>query len=346
MKVATIYDPIYLEHHTGLHVENAGRLEAIMGRLTETGLINRLRLTAPRPATVDEVAMVHSREYISYVELLADKGGGWIDGDTVVSPASYRVALMAAGGACRAVERVMDGEVDASFALVRPPGHHSGCWNGMGFCLFNNVAIAARFALANYNIERVLIVDFDVHHGNGTQDTFYADRHVLYFSTHQHPFYPGSGSMAEVGVGAGQGYTVNVPMLAGWGDEEYVEVYREVLWPVAQRFKPQLIMVSAGYDAHWADSISQMKLSATGYADMVFHLRNMAQKLSLGRIVFVLEGGYHHDALAASVKATMDMLLENRGIDDPMGPYAGGRKTEGFADFLNLVKSNQHIGRT
>ncbi len=236
MKAGLVYDPIYLEHDTGSHVENSQRLVAIMSHLEETGLINQATTLPPRPALIEELEMVHTPEYISQIERVAERGGGWLDPDTVMCPKSYEVALYAAGGVLTAVEAVMKGEVNSAFALVRPPGHHATQNRAMGFCIFNNIAIAAKFALANFNLNRILIADFDVHHGNGTQETFYADLKVLYFSTHQYPFYPGTGRIEETGTGEGEGTTVNFPMAAGWGDEEYLRAFNEVLVPVARRF--------------------------------------------------------------------------------------------------------------
>ncbi len=249
--------------------------------------------------------MIHASEYISYVKSKAEKGGGWLDPDTVMSPKSYEAALYAAGGVLVAVEAVMKEEVDNAFALVRPPGHHAIQDRAMGFCIFNNVAIAAKFALSKFNLNRVLIADFDVHHGNGTQDAFYSDPKVLYFSTHQYPFYPGTGWMDETGTGAGEGTTVNFPMAAGWGDEEYLRAFNEVLIPVARRFQPQLILVSAGFDAHWADHLAMMKVTITGFAQMAMILKELAAELCQGRLVFTLEGGYNLRVVASFHKSCL-----------------------------------------
>ena len=304
MTAGLVYDPIYLEHDTGQHVENASRLVSVMSHLEETGTVKQLDLLRPRAATMEELALVHTPGYIAHVESFAKGGGGWLDADTVVSPASYDVALFAAGGLINAVDAVMSGKLESAFALVRPPGHHATHDQAMGFCLFNNIAVAARQAIASYGLERILIVDFDVHHGNATQDTFYDDPHVLYFSTHQYPFYPGSGHIDEIGAGAGMGFTVNVPLSAWCGDEEYLQVFEEILIPVARRFRPQLIMVSAGYDAHWADPIALMQLSVSGYSQMALIIKGLAQELCQGRIIITLEGGYHLQALACSIRAT------------------------------------------
>ena len=342
MKAGLVYDPIYLKHDTGSHPENSQRLVAIMSHLEETGLINQATTLSPRAASIEELEMVHSPEYISQVKSKAEKGGGWLDSDTVMCPKSYEVALYAAGGLLTAVEEVMKGNVGSAFALVRPPGHHAIRNRAMGFCIFNNVAIAAKFALANFNLNRVLIADFDVHHGNGTQDAFYADPRVLYFSTHQYPFYPGTGWIDEIGTGEGEGFTVNFPMTAGWGDEEYLRAFNEVLVPVARRFEPQLILVSAGFDPHWADSLAMMQVSVTGFAQMVAVLKKLADELCQGRLVFTLEGGYNLQVAASSVKATFDVLLNSLEIVDPLGK-SSMRKPEGFDEHIEKIKKIHRI---
>jgi len=320
MKVGLVSDPIYLEHDTGAHVENTGRLVKITETLEKSGVLKQLVPVTPRPATVAELALIHDEQYIAQIESWARAGGGWLDADTVMCPRSYEVARYAAGGLLNAVAAVMEGKLDSAFALVRPPGHHATRGRAMGFCLFNNVAIAAKYALESYKLERILIVDFDLHHGNGTQESFYSDPQVLYFSTHQYPYYPGTGDVDEVGTGAGKGTTINVPLPAGCGDEEYLRVFSEVLRPAAERYKPQLILVSAGYDAHWADTLGMMQLSVSGYARLTEILKELALKLCQGRLVFTLEGGYNISAQAASIRATFDVLLGNQQIDDPLGP--------------------------
>ena len=342
MKAGLVYDPIYLEHDTGDHVENARRLVTALSYLKETGIKEKLTCLPPRPALLEELEMIHAPEYISYVKSKAEKGGGWLDPDTVMSPRSYEAALYAAGGLLVAVEEVMKGEVDNAFALVRPPGHHAIYDRAMGFCIFNNMAIAAKFALSKFSLKRVLIADFDVHHGNGTQDAFYADPKVLYFSTHQYPFYPGTGRMDETGTGKGEGTTVNFPMAAGWGDEEYLRAFNEVLVPVARRFQPQLILVSAGFDAHWADHLAMMRVSVQGFAQMATILKNLAAELCQGRLIFTLEGGYNLRVVSSSIKAIFDVLLGNSEIDDPLGE-AEVRKPEGFDEHIEAIKEIHHI---
>jgi acetoin utilization deacetylase AcuC-like enzyme len=343
MKAGLVYDPIYLEHDTGDHVENARRLVTALSYLKETGIKEKLTCLPPRPASLEELEMIHAPEYISYVKSKAEKGGGWLDSDTVMSPRSYEAALYAAGGLLVAVEEVMKGEVDNAFALVRPPGHHAIYDRAMGFCIFNNMAVAAKFALSRFNLKRVLIADFDVHHGNGTQDAFYADPKVLYFSTHQYPFYPGTGWIDETGTGKGEGTTVNFPMAAGWGDEEYLRAFNEVLVPVARRFQPQLILVSAGFDAHWADHLAMMRVSVKAFAQMAMILKNLAAELCQGRLIFTLEGGYNLRVVSSSIKAIFAVLLGNTEIDDPLGKASMARKPEGFDEHIREIKRIHHI---
>ena len=336
MKIGLVYDPIYLEHDTGSHPENSQRLVAIMSHLEDVGLKQKLSLLAPRQATIKELEMVHAPEYISKIKKVAEEGGGWLDPDTVMCPRSYEAALYAAGGVLTALEAVMKGEVDSAFALVRPPGHHALRSRAMGFCIFNNVAVAAKFALTDFGVSRVLIVDFDVHHGNGTQEIFYADPSVLYFSTHEYPFYPGTGGVAEIGVSDGEGTTVNFPMSAGWGDEEYLRAFGEVLAPVTQRFQPELILVSAGFDPHWADNLAMMQVSVAGFAQMVAALKKLATDLCQGRLIFTLEGGYNLQVAALSVAATFDVFWDNP-IVDPLGKSPAG-KPGGFDQRLEEIK--------
>ncbi len=319
MKVGLVSDPIYLKHDTGQHVENARRLVAITSHLEQTGIVRQLTPIKPRPATIEELSLVHGEPYIANIQQMAERGGGWLDADTVMSAESYEAALYAAGGVIKASEAVLNGEVSSAFALVRPPGHHATPQRAMGFCLFNNVAIAAKYALAEFSLERILIIDFDVHHGNGTQDAFYDNPQVLYISTHLSPFYPGTGIIEETGSGSARGATLNIPLPSGCGDSEYQQVFEQIVVPAATRFQPRLILVSAGYDAHRDDELAMMQVSITGFARMVKIIKELADKLCSGRLVFSLEGGYNLAALAASVKATFDVLLGNTEIEDPLG---------------------------
>ena len=343
MKVGLLYDPIYLEHDTDGHVENASRLVQIMSYLEESHLNERMVRLQPRPASIEELSLIHTEEHISHIQSQAQKGGGWLDADTVISPASYEVALYAAGGAIKAVEAVMDGEVDSAFALVRPPGHHATTHRAMGFCLFNNLAIAAKYALSKYKLDRIAIIDFDVHHGNGTQQTFYDDPQVLYVSTHEYPLYPGTGRAEETGTGAGKGTTINMPLPAGCGDAEYLLVFEQIVTPAVRRFNPELILVSAGYDNHWADRLALMQVSVTGFAQMAQVIKKLADELCGGRLVLTLEGGYDFNALAASVKATFDMLLGNTNIEDPLGQSPHKFEAPNIAHLIESIKGIHNL---
>ena len=341
MKVGFVYDPVYLKHDTGHHPENAQRLEAIISHLEQTGLTQQLTPIQPRPATVEELSLVHHEPYITRIREAAQRGGGWLDVDTVMSTDSYDAALYAAGGIIKATEAVSNGEVNSAFALVRPPGHHTTSRRAMGFCLFNNLAIAAKYALTRY--ERILIVDFDVHHGNSSQEVFYHNPQALYISTHQYPHYPGTGSIEETGRGTARGTTINIPLPGGSGDAEYQQVFAQIIAPAAKRFGPQLILVSAGYDAHWADELAMMQVSTTGFAQMVKIIKELADELCHGRLVFSLEGGYNLTALATSVKATFDVLLGNPNIEDPLGqtPYLWA--TPSIAPLIKAIKEIHNL---
>ena len=337
MTTGLVYDPIYLKHDTGAHVENYQRLVATMDVLKESGTLEKVTSIAPRAATIEELSLVHSDQHISRVESYSARGGGWLDGDTVASPDSYTVALYAAGGVLRGLDAVMTGEVDNVFNLIRPPGHHATPNQAMGFCLFNNIAIAAKYAMQNCGLERILIADFDVHHGNGTEEIFYSDPGVLYFSSHQYPHYPGTGYINDDGYGAGKGTTVNIPLPAFCGDAEYHRAYEEILVPIARRFQPQLILVSAGYDVHWADQLSAMQLTVAGFADIVSIITEAANELCQGKMLVSLEGGYDLKALSFSIRATLEVMLGERLSDDQLGPPMGAMHPRNADDILEHV---------
>jgi len=339
MPVGYVSSEIYQRHETGNHVEGKDRLTAIDAVLEKTKVKEQLVHISPRPASIDEIAAVHDREYIRSLKAEIDSGGGWLDPDTYASPGSWEAAIYAAGGIMTAVEQVMDHKADGVFAAVRPPGHHAVRSHQMGFCLFNNIAIGARFALSNYDIKRILIVDFDVHHGNGTQETFYSESQVLYFSTHEYPWYPFTGAAEETGKGAGEGYTVNVPLDSGLGDNEYLEVFNEVLAPMAGRFQPDLVLVSAGYDAHWQDTISNMVVTTMGFARMTKIIKAITDEFCPGRLIFTLEGGYNRLALAYSVTATLELLMGHGEVYDPLGPPPMSYSPRDFSDFVSRIRS-------
>jgi acetoin utilization deacetylase AcuC-like enzyme len=320
MGTAYVYDPIYLEHDLPSHPENARRLKHLLSTLGQTEVLTRLKLLKPRPATLEELQRVHTSAHIERVERVAQAGGGHLDSDTYVSSRSFEAALAAAGGVVHLVEMVLSGKITNGFAMVRPPGHHATPTRGMGFCLFNNIAVAARAALANGAAERIFIADFDVHHGNGTQDTFADDPAVFYFSTHQYPYYPGTGPWDDTGQGAGKGTVLNVPLPAMVGDGGYAQIFTELVWPLAERFRPDLILVSAGYDAHWSDPLAHMNLSLAGYACLQRELVRIADQLCEGRAAFTLEGGYHLDVLAYGVLNGLYAMMGEETIADPIGP--------------------------
>lgn len=322
MSTAYLYDPIYLQHRQPGHVESPERLTAITRALDVTRLRERLIELTPQPISLERLTRVHHAEYVTRVQQVAERGGGWLGrgAETYVAPQSYTAALLAAGAVVTGVAAALRGEVTNAFALVRPPGHHAGADQGEGFCLFNNVAIAAQTARSDFGLERVLIVDFDVHHGNGTQAIFYADPSVLFFSTHQWGLYPGTGHWSEVGDGAGVGYSVNVPMRPGWGDAALIDLFEQLLVPIARRFQPQLILVSAGYDSHWSDPLGGLLLTDQGFFELTRKLVELSNELCAGKLVLTLEGGYGLAGLAYGVVASLTALLGERAFDDPIGP--------------------------
>ena len=301
-------DPAYREHDSGPgHPERPERLEALVGGLRKEGLLERLIPLRPRPATSAELLRVHTEEHIARVAASEGRTVRF-DPDTQAGPHSYAAALLAAGAPVDAVDRVLEGQIDRALCAVRPPGHHATAGRAMGFCLFNNVAVAAAQAL-HHGLRRVMVVDFDVHHGNGTQDIFYSDPRVLYVSSHAFPFYPGTGALGEVGEGQGRGFTVNLPMPSGFGDQEYARVYREVVEPIGGTFDPELVLVSAGFDAHRGDPLAGMDLTRAGYAEMIDVCLAIAAGAAKGRVVVALEGGYNLDAIAGAAVAVARGLL-------------------------------------
>jgi acetoin utilization deacetylase AcuC-like enzyme len=337
MTTAYCYDKAYLQHTYAGHPENADRLRAIMDALEQDGLRERLTHLPPVPATVEQIARVHDRAHIGRVQRLAESGGGHLDKATYVTVHSFDTALLAAGGLLTLTRAVLAGEVRNGFALVRPPGHHAGAHQTTGFCVFNNVAVACRDALDHAEVERVLIMDIDVHHGNGTQEVFDSAPDVLFFSTHQFPFVPDMGWFDETGQGDGQGTVVNIPLPPGTGDNGYSQVLEEIVWPLARRFSPDLILVSAGFDAHWDDPLGTMALSLTGYAHISRQLVKMAEELCDSRLILSLEGGYNLQVLANAVQNTFFALLGEARVKDPLGPCPHEEKS--VADRILEVRS-------
>ncbi|MBK9308997.1 MAG: histone deacetylase [Nitrospira sp.] len=310
-KTGLVYHPAYLDHDMGTgHPESPNRLRVIMQRLEESGTAARLVRIEPRPAEDEWITHVHTPGYVAALKRAAPATGRVsLDPDTSMSPGSLTAAYFAAGGALAAVDAIMEGQVDHVFCAVRPPGHHAEASRAMGFCLLNNVAIAARYIQKKHGLTRVLIVDWDVHHGNGTQHSFEDDPSVLFFSTHQYPHYPGTGRGTERGKGAGEGLTINVPMEAGQGDADYRAVFQNVLVAAADDFKPEIVIISAGFDAHTDDPLASMGLTEAGYTALTEIVTGIAKRHANGRILSSLEGGYHLPALAASVEAHVKALL-------------------------------------
>jgi acetoin utilization deacetylase AcuC-like enzyme len=295
--------PLSFEHETGGHPENAGRIRAIEDELEREGWHGLAVVEAPA-AGREQLERVHEPSHVEAIERLCASGGGMVDLDTVVSPRSFDAALRAAGGAAAAAEALLAGGEEFAFCGLRPPGHHAERTRAMGFCLFNNAAIAAADALAGSAAERVMIVDWDVHHGNGTQDVFYDSADVLFFSIHQSPLYPGTGDPGETGEGAGEGFTVNLPVPPGSGPDEFLALVQSIVVPVGREFAPDLLIVSAGYDAHRDDPLAECMLDEAAYGDMAAALRDFASGLGIGAMA-CLEGGYEPRALARSVSATI-----------------------------------------
>jgi len=309
-----VYSDIYLKHDTGTgHPERAERLTAIVSKLKRDGLLAKLVPLQPAAASLDWITTIHAPEYVERVKNDCRAGTGYVDTpDAPASTNSYDVALMAAGGLLSAVDAVMEGKVRNAFCAVRPPGHHALKNRAMGFCLFNNVAIAARYIQKKHKLARVLIVDWDVHHGNGTQAAFYDDPTVFYFSVHLSPFYPGSGHADEKGEGKGVGFTLNVPLRVGCGDADYQKAFEEKLKPAAAAFKPDFVLISAGFDAAKGDLLGRMNVTPEGYAELTRIVKGIAEKYSGGQLISTLEGGYNLESLAASVEAHLRVLMESK----------------------------------
>ena len=315
-RTGVVLDTHYLQHDTGgHHPESAERLQAVYAMLAECEYRPHWRRIAPQPCTTDDLALIHAEGYIAKIAATARRPFASPAGDTPVCERSYMAARMAVGGTLQAIREVWEGRLSNALALVRPPGHHAEAARAMGFCLFNNVAVGAAFARRTLGARRVLIVDWDVHHGNGTQHAFERDASVLFFSSHQHPHYPGTGLFTETGLGPGEGFTVNLPLARGYGDDEFNALYRQLLYPLALEFAPDLILVSAGFDIHARDPLGRMRVTATGFAALTRLLMDIAARSCGGRLVLVLEGGYRQEALAASIRAVLGELTDQTQTD-------------------------------
>ena len=310
VRVTLSSDPVFEQHETGAHPECADRLRSIRRRLAGSDLPARTSAGEIRKGTAEELGRVHPEAYQQLVRKFAEQGGGRLDPDTVVCTESETVAVTAAGTACAAVDAVLTDKADRALCLVRPPGHHALASRAMGFCLFNNIAIAAEHALSQHGLERVLIVDWDVHHGNGTQDIFYEDGGVYFFSAHRYPFYPGTGAADETGAREGLGATLNLPIEFGVSRSDYRDAFRQGLETIAERCRPELILISAGFDAHKDDPIGSLGLESEDFATLTRDVLEVARSHAGERVVSLLEGGYNLEALAESVEFHLAALLE------------------------------------
>ncbi|HXW84856.1 MAG TPA: histone deacetylase [Candidatus Binataceae bacterium] len=332
LRTALITDRGYLRHVAGRrHPECPERLAVLLDMVA--GLRRPdLQLLAPREATRDELALVHHPDYIDFIARTASLEHFDFDPDTHSSRETYHTALLASGGVLTAVEAVLQGAADNSFALVRPPGHHALPNRAMGFCFFNSIAIAAEWLRQKRGFRRILILDWDVHHGNGTQEMFYESPDVLYISTHQYPHYPGTGSLQEIGAGAGEGFTVNIPMFAELGDAEYANVFDQLIFPIARQFRPEFILVSCGFDAHYRDPLAQMNVTEDGFVGLCRRAKRLAAELCGGKLALVLEGGYDLEALVNSTRAVIDELGR-----DPADPIIGARDADLASPIIERV---------
>jgi len=323
---AVVIDPEYLKHEPGeFHPERPERIRALLD-LAEKLDKNRFQILPPKAASRSDIESCHGADYVKLVESTSKTNHYALDGDTITCRDSFGVGLLVVGGFLRLIDSIAAGESQNGFALVRPPGHHALKNRAMGFCLFNTIAIGAQHLKNAYDAKRVMIMDWDVHHGNGTQDSFYEDPSVLFISTHQFPYYPGTGAVNEVGLNAGEGYTINIPLPAGCGDAEYMRVFYDVVVPAAKKFEPEWILVSAGFDPHRRDPLGGMEVTESGFAAMARLLLELADQYTGGKIAFLLEGGYDLAALNHSVAAVLEAMQQNSGTMENAKP--GGDRIE------------------
>ena len=315
-RTAIVADRAYMKHSPGRH--HPERPERIAAMLTMTAELRRagLKFHSPREASPDELELCHSAAYVDSVARTASLEHFAFDPDTHTSSGTAQTARLATGGVLTAVEAVLDGDADNGFAIVRPPGHHARPGQAMGFCFFNNVAVAAQWLIERRKLDRVLVLDWDVHHGNGTQEMFFANPHVLYISLHQYPFYPGTGWLDEVGTGRGAGFTVNAPFPAAFGNSEYLSALDDLILPIARQFRPEFVLISAGFDCHHRDPLGGMRVTEEGFTAMTRRMKRLAAEYSEGKLVAVLEGGYDLSALAEGGRAVIEEL--GRDADEPI----------------------------
>jgi acetoin utilization deacetylase AcuC-like enzyme len=318
-KTIVVRDRRYIEHRNRPgHPECPERLESIYATLDAADMRGTFATVEPRAALKEEIAWNHTPQYVAEIEKTAGCRFTYLDPDTSTSEGSWEAAILAAGGVLQALDLIIAGQADNGFALVRPPGHHAEADRAMGFCLFNNIAIGAHYLLRRHGLSRIMILDWDIHHGNGTQNAFYDSQQVLYCSSHQYPYYPGSGAVEEVGSGSGRGFTINIPLPGGQGDTDYLFLYSKILQPVVAEFRPEFILVSAGYDIYFRDPLGAMEVTPAGFARLTALLKSLAAATCDGRLLLVLEGGYHIQGIADSVKQTI-MALASPVLPDSAG---------------------------
>ncbi len=335
-KTAVYRDELFLEHQPGYnHVESPDRLRVIYNELDKEGTGKNLVFPAFDPASLETIGLNHSPELIERVADTAGRQHDFLDADTQTSERSFDAACLAVGSLLDGIQKIFDNEVDNAFCLVRPPGHHAERDRAMGFCLFNNVAVAAQWAIENLGLERIFIFDWDLHHGNGTQHSFYTTDKVFYTSTHQFPYYPGTGSFAETGEGQGAGYTLNIPMPGGQGDQDYTQVCSQLLVPVARNYNPDLILVSCGFDIYGGDPLGTMRVSPSGFAQMTQIMQNLADEVCDGRLLVTLEGGYNLNGMRDGALAVLTELCGEK-LSPDHDDFSAGFITP---DILNQEKA-------
>jgi len=340
IKTGIVYHDDFLLHTNDYHPECADRLRAIMEKLKQEGVMPMLEVITPQEkAPLETIELVHDSGYIDAVRRLCERGSRQIDMDTYLTPYTYDVARLAVQGGLDAVDKVMNGELLRVFSCLRPPGHHAEPDRGMGFCIFNNIAIAARVLQNKYGLNRIMIVDWDVHHGNSTQLVFEAEKEVLFFSVHQSPAYPGTGGLKEVGRGEGTGYTINAPMPPRSGDQEYIKLYKEIVLPVMDQYEPEMLLVSAGHDAYHGDPLASINLTKQCYAHMAELLKEGAEKHTGGKMIFFLEGGYNVNAQASIIFNVLNVISGwNLPLEEDSHSYGGDRGMDTIEAVKNVHK--------
>lgn len=338
MTTAFYINPSSAHHTLPNHPEHAGRLQAILDHFQALHLTERFLTLPDRTATRDELLRVHTPNHLATLpQLTTHNRPVMIGADTYFLPPSYDIATQAVGGVLNLIDSLLTGQADNGLAAIRPPGHHATPNQAMGFCLLNNIALAARHAQAVHGLKKIAIVDFDVHHGNGTQDAFYTDPNVLFISSHQSPLYPGTGHLTEIGQGDGQGTTLNIPLPSGTGDSSFLALYDQIAFPALRRFQPQLILVSAGFDAHWRDPLANLEISLTAFAQLAHQLYTLATELCGGKIIFVMEGGYDTEVLSNGMTNLAHILLGDDTRHDPIGKSLRDKPIDALIERLRKI---------